>query len=260
MSLVIASTKKNAGKTTVGLGIGQLYPGEVGFFKPVGTNAVSGIDRDVLLFKEVFELEGAPQLYTLSQDYHKTISEVGEHDFTEALKERYDVLSKGKDFMIIEAAHTISYGSYMGLSAPQIASHLECPALLVAAGMADKIIDKSIIARRCFEMRDATLLGVVINRNSSAEARIEAQLTEKGIEILGVIPEYEESNPSLCGDIRGTLDGRSTAEEKGIDERVRTKIAKVESYSSPEPPDHVAIAIEMVEKYVDLKRIFELAG
>ena len=61
MSLVITATKKNAGKTMVGIGIGLHHPESTGFFKPLGTNLVRGKDEDVLLYKEIFNLKEGEQ-------------------------------------------------------------------------------------------------------------------------------------------------------------------------------------------------------
>ena len=234
MSLVITSTKKNAGKTMVGLGIGLNCPGKVGFFKPLGTNLVQGADEDVLLFKEVFQLKEDSHLFNISRDYHRILHDLKEgEDFTDILRKRYAQLAQGKDFMLIETAHTMSYGSYTGLSAPQVAAVLDCPGLLIAEGEPDTIIDKSIIANHCFNVKDATLLGVVINKSTfRKEAR--AQLEEKGINILGVIPENEELKTPTCEDVIDILDGELIAGEEGLCKKVKTIVVGAMTYDTAE--------------------------
>jgi BioD-like phosphotransacetylase family protein len=219
LMLLIASTADHAGKTMIGLGIGQNYPGKVGVFKPVGTDLVNGIDRDVCLFKEVFKLKEAPDRFSISIDRH--ILRDKKTDFNPLLKERFCELSQGKDFMIIEAAHTMSYGSYAGLSAPQIAQVLGCPGLLIAEGTPEKVIDKSLMARHCFAVRDAALLGVVVNR---ADVGLPEKLHEKGIHVLGVIPEYKALSVPTCEDIVSELDGELLAGEKGLHKKVETTV------------------------------------
>ncbi len=230
MRLLITSTKENAGKTLVGLGIGQHYPGRVGFFKPLGTNIVHGIDEDVMLFKEVFQLEEAPEEFNLSHDYHRILHDVKDTDFSHKLKERYKKLSQGKDFTILESAHTMSYGSYTGLSAPEIAAVLKCPALLVAEGTPEKIVDKSIMAAHCFAVKNATLLGVVLNKAESLEEY--NQLQEKGITVMGVIPKYEELAVPTCEDIIDTLDGELIAGEEGLCKKVKTTLVGAMTFDS----------------------------
>ena len=217
--LLITSTADRAGKTMVGLGIGQNHPGHVGVFKPVGTDLVSGIDRDVSLFKKVFKLKEAPHRFSISIDRH--ILRDKKTDFNPLLKERFCELSQGKDFMIIEAAHTMSYGSYAGLSAPQIAQVLGCPGLLIAEGKPEKVVDKSLMARHCFAVRDAALLGVVVNR---ADAGLHETLHEKKINVLGVIPEYKALSVPTCKDIINELNGELLAGEKGLHKKVETTI------------------------------------
>lgn len=230
MSLLITSTGKSAGKTMVGLGIGQHYPGEVGFFKPLGTNLDQGIDEDVMLFREVFKLKEDPQLFTLSQNYDRIIHDLKKTDFTAALKSRYTQLSQGKDFMIIETAHTVSYGSYAGLSAPQIASVLNCPGLLIAEGTPEKIVDKSIIADHCFNVKGAHLIGVVINKTSAFEEK--AQLQERGIDVLGIIPESTALKTPTCEDIIDKLDGELIAGEEGLSKKVETTVVGAMTYDT----------------------------
>ncbi len=217
----------------VGLGIGLCYPGKVGFFKPLGTNLLEGADEDVLLFKEVFHLKEDPQTFNLSRDYHRILHDLKSGtDLTELLKERYTHLSQGKDFMIIETAHTLSQGSYTGLSAPEIASVLKCPGLLIAEGEPDTIVDKSIIAHHCFNVKDANLLGVVINKASALDEEARAQLEERGIPILGIIPEVEELKTPTCEDIIDVLDGELIAGEEGLCKKVKTTVVGAMTYDT----------------------------
>ncbi len=230
MSVLITSTKKNAGKTMVGLGIGQHFPGKVGFFKPLGTNLMFGKDEDVMLFKEVFHLEEDPRVFNLSHDYHGIIHDLTGKDFRKCLKEKYDHLSKGKDFMIIESAHTMTYGSYTGLSAPQVASILGCPGVLVAEGEPETIIDKSIMADHCFKANNAFLLGVIVNRARFGE-EVQEEIGER-IHVLGVIPENFELGTPTSGDIIDALDGELLAGEEGLSRRVETTVVGAMTYDS----------------------------
>ncbi|MBU7024062.1 MAG: AAA family ATPase [Theionarchaea archaeon] len=233
MSLLITSTSKSAGKTMVGLGIGLNYPGKVGFFKPLGTNLDRGQDRDVLLFKEVFGLPEDIESFNLSKDYHRIMHDLeAETDFSLQLRDRYQQLSQEKDFMIIETAHTLSYGSYTGLSAPQICSQLKVPALLITEGASEKIIDKSVMARHCFTVKEAVMLGVVINKASSLEEDIKTSLEEKDITLLGVIPEIEELRTPTCEDVLDTLDGELLAGEEGLCNAVGATVVGAMTYDT----------------------------
>lgn len=232
MGLLITSTRENAGKTMVGLGIGQHCPGHVGFFKPLGTNVVSGRDEDVMLFKEVFQLKEAAEEFNLSHDYHRILHDTKKPDFETTLQERYTQLSHGKDFMIVESAHTMSYGSYTGLSAPEVAAALNSAALLVAEGAPERIVDKSIMAQHCFEVKNAVLLGVVVNRAERVEEACKTQLQKRGIDILGVIPEYEELAVPTCEDVIDALDGELVAGEEGLCRKVKTTLVGAMTFDS----------------------------
>ncbi len=231
MSLVITSTKKDAGKTMVGLGIGLHYSGKIGFLKPLGTNVVQGYDEDALLFKEVFQLDGDPREFNLFRDYHRIVHDLREPDFTGLLKRRYDELSQGKDFTLIESAHTLSYGAYAGLSAPQVASVLGCPGLLIAEGAPEKVIDKSIMASHCFKIKKATLLGVVVNKSSFKEED-QTLLEERGINLLGVIPENDHLRIPTCEDLIEELGGELIAGKEGLTKKVETTVVGAMTYDT----------------------------
>jgi BioD-like phosphotransacetylase family protein len=185
----------------------------------------------VLLFKKVFQLDKDPHTFNVSRDYHRIIHEV-EADLTQKVKDQYVVLSKGKDFTIVETAHTLSYGSYTGLSAPHIASYLDCPAVVIAEGDPKKIIDKSIIAQRCFEVEDVDFLGVIVNKASHFDETVREILKERNIPVLGVIPVYEELSTPTCEDIIEELGGELIAGEEGMCNKVKTTIVGAMTYDS----------------------------
>ncbi|MBU7033508.1 MAG: AAA family ATPase [Theionarchaea archaeon] len=233
MRVLITSTKKKAGKTMIGLGIGLHHPGPVGFFKPLGTNIVRGMDEDVLLFTEIFNLEEDPHMVNLSQDYHRILHDLDSGpSLTSQLTGRFAHLSTGKDFMIIETAHTLTYGSYTGLNAPQIARALECPGIVVAQGAPETIIDKSIMARHCFEDIEAPFCGVIVNKSPGFSSAHEAQLTGRGIPVLGVIPEIKELQTPTCEDIIDALDGELLAGEKGLCKKAENTIVGAMTYDT----------------------------
>ncbi len=230
MSLLITSTNKGAGKTLVGLGIGLNYSGTVGYFKPLGTNLEQGIDEDVIIFTEVFRIREKPELLNISHDYHRILHDVEEPDFTEELINRYSYLKKGKDFMIIETGHTMSYGSFTGLGAPQVASILNVPGVLIAEGEPEKVVDKSIMADRCFDVKNAHLLGVIVNKCRAFEFK--DQLEERNIPVLGVIPEDDTLKTPTSEDIIDVLDGELLAGEEGLSKNVKSTIVGAMTYDS----------------------------
>ena len=87
-----------------------------------------------------------------SRDYHRIIYDVTEVGLTQKVKEQYTVLSNGKDFTIVETAHTLSYGSY-GLSDPHIASHLDCPAVVIAEGEPKKLLTRALLPNVALKLK-----------------------------------------------------------------------------------------------------------
>ncbi len=195
-SLLITSTRKAAGKTTVGLGIALNSAVKCGYFKPLGDHLVyskkSLMDLDATVFREWLGLDKDVETSSLGFDPGKIMSHWNLEELDIVLKERYDSMAKGVDLMLVETGCNYSYGGMMGMDSITLANKFGADMLLVAGGGVDLVVDKVLAVSRCLE-NNARLLGVIINKCDDDErTRMEEEvvpiLDEAGIEVLGILP------------------------------------------------------------------------
>ncbi|MFQ6087913.1 MAG: DRTGG domain-containing protein [Candidatus Methanofastidiosia archaeon] len=234
-SLLITSTGVNAGKTTLALGIGLNFKGKVGYLKPLGDRIRNKLDEDAILFKEVFGLSEDALKLTVENNYFGILKDLKDVDIGEKLKVRYDEISKGKDFMILESPQNISYGAYAKVSAPEISIKLRLKALIVAEGDSKYIQDKLSIAKGYFDVMGAELAGCIINK-SKKSLRDEI---EDCIKVFGEIPEEKLLKIIRVKEIAEHLDAKILAGEGGVGNLVEHILVGAMTFDS---------AIKMLEK------------
>lgn len=200
-SLLLASTRTAAGKTTMGLGLALSFKRRhsIGYFKPLADRIEQRkgmvYDRDAELFKEVLALKEGLQDLSAAHDYATMIEDARkeEKDFKSLLIERFKQISKEKDFILIEGPRNYSYGSYVGLSAGAISKALGSKIIVVANGDLGVVVDKALAANYYMQSIGAQILGVIINgvrveKLSKMKEIALPALKDKGINVLGIIP------------------------------------------------------------------------
>jgi hypothetical protein len=236
MNLLIASTRTSAGKTVVGLGLGLLARSrgkEVGYFKPLSDRIASreGLiyDRDAELFHEALALSEGPERLSLVHDYATLIEDRHGEDLRQAVLDRFKELSAGKGLMLIEGPRNYSYGSFLKLSAGELAAALGSPVLLVANGELGVVVDKALAAAYHVRSLGAEPRGVVINsvpereREEIAEVAKPA-LEERGLKVLGIVPRMEELASLTPRRIAEALKARVLAGEEGLERRIESTL------------------------------------
>jgi len=236
MKILIASTRTSAGKTAVGLGLGLLaHEGgrEVGYFKPLADRIASRgeavYDCDAELFRAALEIQEGPESLSLVHDYATLIEDRRGEDLKQAVLERFKELSAEKELMLIEGPRNYSYGSFLKLSAGELAAALKSPVLLVANGGLGVVVDKTLAAAYFVRSLGAKLRGVVINSVPQGEREEMAgvakpALEERGLEVLGIVPHMEELALLTPRRIAEALQARILAGEEGLDQRVESTL------------------------------------
>lgn len=236
MNLLLASTRTSAGKTAIGLGLGLLARSqgeEVGYFKPLSDRIASReevvYDRDAELFHVALGLPEGPERLSLAFDYATLIEDRRGEDLRQAVLERFKELAAGKGLVLIEGPRNYSYGSFLKLSAGELAAALESPVLLVANGGLGVVVDKALAAAHFARSLGAELRGVVINAVPEGEREEMAQiagpaLEEQGLEVLGIVPHIEELALLTPRRVAEALKARVLAGEEGLDNRIENTL------------------------------------
>ncbi len=212
----IASTGQHVGKTTTCLG---LFAGlkkrfnRVGFLKPVGqehveTDCGHHVDKDVILFKDHFELttpyeEMSPVLFPggFTRDYLD--GKISEKDLQSKISTSFKSLEKEHDFILIEGTGHTGVGSIANINNGQVAALLNTPVILVASGGLGSAFDELALNKTLCEKHGAEVVGVILNRVLSEKREMVIEYMKKGlsrwgIPLVGCIP-YDPflSNPSM---------------------------------------------------------------
>jgi uncharacterized protein len=196
-SLLVASSEAYSGKSAVVLGMAHQLQGKglkIAYGKPLGTciDPKSAVDEDVAFVAETLKLSSSQVLSTfVPLDEVATlnrISGVDKTDYGRSLQQDYD--NTDADLLLIESAGTLEEGRLFGLSALQLAHHLEAAVILVARYHSPLAVEALMIAK---EQLGDRLIGVILNDISAEQIETVTQqikpfLIAQGIDVLGLLP------------------------------------------------------------------------
>ncbi|MFP3872637.1 MAG: DRTGG domain-containing protein [Candidatus Aenigmatarchaeota archaeon] len=223
-NVIISSTEKDAGKTTIGLALALSTDRSLNYFKPFGDRPIYKkkrlIDYDAKLFKNVLNLDTDYEKFCIGFDHSKIKYAYDETTIEEKIKERIEELSKGKDGVLIETGEHWGFGSSIGLDPMSLSKMTDSEVLLVASGSGTDVIDELTTASRCFEKNGTDLKGVVLNRVESLEEMedfVVQDVEDLGLDVLGIVPEVSSLELTRVRFINDMLFGKVVAGENGLD-------------------------------------------
>ncbi len=214
--LFIASTGQHVGKTTTCLGLfsglKKRY-GHVNYMKPVGQEHVEvkkglSVDKDVLIFKEHFDLkasyeEMSPVLIPHGFTREFLDKKIDEKELIQRITDAQHALQKKERFVLVEGTGHCGVGSIINLNNAQVASLLNFPIILVASGGLGSAYDELVLNKTLCERHGVKVLGVILNRvlpekKTMIEHYMAMALKQWNLPLIGSIPfDALLSNPSL---------------------------------------------------------------
>jgi len=210
-NVYLASVGMRSGKSVLSLGLAMNYPGKVGFYKPFRESMINWngepTDQDAVLLAEVLKLEDGAKLSPFVYDIFKPVS-------MNDISSKYNELSKGKEFMVIEGSRDFANGYSHGISHMDIASALDAPIILVSS-TSHQAIDSVFMFKHFCDENGLDLKGVVLNRCEDTKER--EFLEKKDIKVLGEIPNIPELRTFRVSEITEKMKGEVIAGKSGID-------------------------------------------
>ncbi len=204
--IFVGATRQNRGKTTLSLGLINAFIKrnmKVGFIKPVGQRyiGVNGemIDEDSVLVQTIFGCD-CPIKNTspiaIAQGFTTSYIEGrigGRQELVGRILKSFEVVSKGKDIVIVEGTGHSGVGSVFDLSNADVAKLLDVKALIVSAGGVGGPIDEIVLNKTFFDMQGVKTIGAVVNKIEMEKFDrinnvVRKGLKRKGIDTMGVIP------------------------------------------------------------------------
>lgn len=215
-SFFVAATGQNVGKTTTCLGLvaGLLERhSSVGFMKPVGQEHIQtetgiSVDKDVALFKSHFQLldpyeEMSPVLFPrgFTRDYLD--GKVDHAHLVSKIQKAHSAIRERNALTVIEGTGHTGVGSIVDLNNAQVASHLECPIILVGSGGLGSSFDELTLNKTQCEKYGVRVAGVILNRVREDKREMVLKYMTQALKrweipLLGCIP-YDDflSRPTM---------------------------------------------------------------
>jgi len=217
MTNLLIAAYDPCGKTALCAGIGKKLANsgkKIGYIKPIHVNEDGAKNEclDAAFIGEALELgENLEQLcpfHIKQEDLWRSLSEDVEN-FSSKIKAACDKAGAGKDVLIIESPGGFKHDQVSTLAGYTIADKLDARVILLICWCSD-YRDTDIL--QAAEKLGGRLVGVVLNQVPSAklsvvQAECTAYFQEKGIAVLGVLPESRVLLGVTVGDIAAAVDG-----------------------------------------------------
>ena len=185
-ALYIASLAESQGKTALCAAIGKWLREKgkkVGYFKPVRNSQTP--DKDTAFLKKILSLEEP-----LEQLSPANINEAPA-DIESKVKAAYEIVSKGKDIVIVEGIGGLGNDGAATQASLKIISLLSAQVLLIAHYSAKTSADIQTAASKVKEhLQGAVINAVPSGRFAQVKDTLKAELQGKGIKVLGVLPQH----------------------------------------------------------------------
>lgn len=226
--LVIASTRKSAGKTSVVVGLAKALGKKYGYIKPLGDRLVyrkkRSWDYDAGLLTYVLDSKDNPEDVTIGFEHSKLRYMYSNETIKSRLEDMVSKASTGRDMLFIESGRDLQYGVSVYLDPISLAKNLKAGLLLVASGNEDTIVDDIRFIKKSVDMAGVDFRGVIINKVHDLEdfnATYLKGITDLGVKVLGVIP-YESDLTGFTMDyLSEYLFAKVISGEKGLGNFIR---------------------------------------
>ena len=203
--LIVTSMQKNAGKTSLIIGLTRALNRKIGYMKPFGDRLLYRKKRlwdyDGALMTKIFNIEDLPEDMSLGFDHSKLRYMYDESRSNEKIMEMVNKTGAGKELLIIETGGELSRCISVHLDALTIARITSGKLLVVLSGDNDQVLDDAMFLKRCIDLKDIDFGGVIINKVRDVEefsTNYLGYFAELDMPVLGILPYRDElTYPSL---------------------------------------------------------------
>ena len=197
--VIIASTRQNAGKTSLITGLAKAANRKIGYMKPLGDRAIYRKkrlwDHDADLIVSILGLTDNPEDMTIGFDHGKLKYMYNAAQTREKLLQAIAHLERDKEMLLVESGQDMAYGVSVYLDAISIAEQTGGKLLIIVSGDEDTILDDIAFIKKRVDMSQADFGGVIVNKLHDVEnfkAAYLPSVAEMGVKVFGVIPYQAE--------------------------------------------------------------------
>ena len=230
-SLIVASTREDAGKTSLIIGLAKALRRRFGYAKPLGDRFLYRKKRlwdyDAALLTRLFELGEEPESISIGFDHSKLRYMYDRASVFEALRGVVDEIGRGREAVFIECGKDLSYGASVHLDPLTISQETGMPVLIVAGGGENEIADDLAFIKRFVTSDEATIAGVIVNKVIHLDDFQETFLPEIeaiGVDVFGVVPHVPDLATLSVSTVSEKLFARVIAGDEGLSRRIQTVV------------------------------------
>lgn len=227
-SLIIASTRSSAGKTSVLVGLAKVLGKKFGYLKPLGDRFLYRKKRlwdyDAALMVNLFALTEEPEKISIGFDHSKLHYMYDRDSIHAEVKKAISDMGRDKDTLFIECGKDLSYGASVYLDPLTLSQATGSNVLIIAGGTENEIADDIAFLKRFVSSEEAHIGGVIINKVMQPEdfkATHISEIEEIGVDVLGVIPYEKELTTLAASYLADKLFARVIAGDAGLDKKIR---------------------------------------
>jgi BioD-like phosphotransacetylase family protein len=237
--LIIASTRRDAGKTSLLVGLAAALEKRIGYIKPLGDRFLYRKKRlwdyDAALFANVFHLNDQPETMSIGFDHSKLRYMYDRESITREMKRMVEQAGRDKDLVFIECGKDLTYGAAVYLDPLTLSQTTGSSVLIVTGGEEDEIADDLAFLKRFVGADEAHVGGVILNKVKNPKDFRDSRLPEiheLGIPVLGIVP-YDEALTTLSASyVADKLFARVIAGESGLGRTIRNVFVGAMSVSA----------------------------
>ena len=227
--IVVASTRRNAGKTSLIIGLTKMLGKECGYLKPLGDRLLYRKKRlwdyDSKLLTEMLQINERPEDISLGFEHSKLRFMYDEETLQSVLTEKAEAVGKGREILFVEGGSELHFGASVHLDPFSVARYLDAKLLLVVSGTDSEIMDDLTFVRTFLESETVKFQGVVINKIKDIEDFEMSYLPDieaMGVNIVGLIPHLPELTHMPVSYLVDHLFAKVVAGQAGLDKIAKT--------------------------------------
>jgi hypothetical protein len=233
--IYISATERNMGKTSISIGLIKymIERGmKVGFMKPIAQRYVEvdggRFSADAVLVKRIFALPHR------LEDMSPVVVEKGlteeyimkkRRSFKRRIVSSYRRIAQDSEFVVVEGTGHAGVGSCLDMSNPDVAKAISAPVLMVAEGGIGNTIDRTMLNKSLFELKEVRVLGIVINKvREEKYERIQNLLKvafkAKGMDVFGFVPYIRHLATPTIAQIAKQTNATVISSNEGLEEEI----------------------------------------
>ncbi|MCF6238834.1 MAG: AAA family ATPase [Candidatus Marinimicrobia bacterium] len=230
-NIIVTSLRKDAGKTSVIVGLARNSSQQMGYLKPFGDRLLYRKKRlwdfDAAVCTVAMGAEESPEAMSIGFDHSKLRFMYDADTTAEKVREIAALNSKGKTVMLVESGTELNRGLSVHLDALSLCKYLDGELLVVLSGTNDQICDDAYALKRLLDQSDVKLAGVVINKVRDIDdfKTVYGEHFEAlALPLLGVIPYLEDLTRPTMQFLADLFFAKVLAGDKGLSNTIKNVV------------------------------------